>query len=222
MKFADDCSGSSQKSRAPGHRTKSLSWSIDGTGAMPEIVDSREILARIRAAQEKQAQSAEAPRPLMREVPPPDPFPVEALGTMLANAAIGIQDRTRAPIAICAQSVMAAATLVTQAHADVRLPTGQLRPVSNFFATVAVTGERNRQPTRSLFGQSASARKRSANYMPLLDRNTRTKEKLGNARVLTPRKLAKEMPARSRRRLHNLARHQMSRCRRFSRSPSRP
>jgi Protein of unknown function (DUF3987) len=84
----------------------------------------------------------EPPRPLMREMPPPDPFPVEALGGILANGAIGIQDRTRAPIAICGQSVMAAATLVTQAHANVRLPTGQLRPLSNFFATVAVTGER--------------------------------------------------------------------------------
>jgi hypothetical protein len=84
----------------------------------------------------------EAPRPLMREMPPPDPFPVQALGGILADAAIGIQDRTRAPIAICGQSVMAAATLVTQGHANVRLPTTQLRPLSNFFATVAVTGER--------------------------------------------------------------------------------
>src|SRR5215831_1140520 len=105
---------------------------------MAEIVDSREILARIRAERAKQ----EPPRPLMREMPPPDPFPTQALGGILANAAIGIQDRTRAPIAICGQSVMATATLVTQAHADVRLPTGQLRPLSSFFATVAVTGER--------------------------------------------------------------------------------
>src|SRR5262245_274453 len=103
---------------------------------MAEIVDSREILARVRA------ERAEPPRPLMREMSPPDPFPVEALGMVLANAAVGIQDRTRAPIAICGQSVMAAATLATQAHADVRLPAGQLRPLSNFFATVAVTGER--------------------------------------------------------------------------------
>src|SRR5262249_44839580 len=103
---------------------------------MAEIVDSREILARVRA------ERAEPPRPLMREMSPPDPFPAEALGLVLANAAVGIQDGTRAPIGICGQSVMAAATLATQAHADVRLPTGQLRPLSNFFATVAVTGER--------------------------------------------------------------------------------
>jgi Protein of unknown function (DUF3987) len=105
---------------------------------MANIVDSREILARIRAERTKQ----EPVRPLMREMPPPDPFPIEALGGILANAALGIQDRSRAPIAICGQSVMAAATLATQAHADVHLPTGKVRPLSNFFATVAVTGER--------------------------------------------------------------------------------
>jgi hypothetical protein len=84
----------------------------------------------------------EAPRPLMREIPPADPFPTEALGKLLAAAAGGIQDRTQAPIAICGQSVLATATLATQGHANVRLPTGQLRPISNYFATVGVTGER--------------------------------------------------------------------------------
>jgi Protein of unknown function (DUF3987) len=82
------------------------------------------------------------PIPLMREMPPPDPFPTDALGEVLGNAAIGIKDRTRAPIAICGQSVLAVATLVTQAHANVVLPTGQTRPLSNYFATIGVTGER--------------------------------------------------------------------------------
>ena len=82
------------------------------------------------------------PLPLMREIPTPDPFPTDALGPMLANAAVGIQDRTRAPTAICGQSVLAVASLVTQAHANVVLPTGQVRPLSNYFATVGVTGER--------------------------------------------------------------------------------
>src|SRR5262249_39918365 len=84
----------------------------------------------------------ESPRPLMRELPPPDPFPSDALSGILANAAAGIQDKTQAPFAICAQSVMAAATLAVQGHANVRLPTGQVPPISNFFATVGVTGER--------------------------------------------------------------------------------
>jgi Protein of unknown function (DUF3987) len=84
----------------------------------------------------------EPPRPLMRELPPADPFPVEALGDVLAPAARAINDRVRAPLAICAQSVLAAATLATQAHANVELPIGHERPMSNFFVSVAATGER--------------------------------------------------------------------------------
>ena len=84
----------------------------------------------------------EAPRPLMRELPPANPFPAEALGLVLGDAAIAINDRTQAPLAICAQSVLAAATLAVQGHADVMLPTGQHRPVSEDFQSVAQSGER--------------------------------------------------------------------------------
>jgi hypothetical protein len=47
-------------------------------------------------------------------------------------------------MAICAQSVMAAANLAIQGHADVVLPIGQgqARPVSCYFVTVAASGER--------------------------------------------------------------------------------
>jgi hypothetical protein len=108
--------------------------------ALKALADDRG--QRRQRKEENTNEQAESPRPLMREMPPPDPFPIQALGGLLANAAIGIHDRTRAPIAICGQSVMAAATLAVQGHANGRLPTGQLRPLSNFFATVAVTGER--------------------------------------------------------------------------------
>jgi hypothetical protein len=66
----------------------------------------------------------EPPRPLMREPSPADPFPVDALGDVLGAAARGIHDRVQAPIAIGAQSVLAAAVLVVQGHADVVLPIG--------------------------------------------------------------------------------------------------
>jgi Protein of unknown function (DUF3987) len=82
------------------------------------------------------------PRPLIRELPPADPFPVEALGDILEPAARGINDRVQAPMAICGQSVLAVATLAVQGHADVELPTGHIKPISNFFVTVAETGER--------------------------------------------------------------------------------
>jgi hypothetical protein len=87
-------------------------------------------------------EKAEPPRPLMRELSPADPFPVDALGTVLGSAARAIDDRVRAPIAICGQSVLAAATLAVQGHAHVELPTGHVKPVSSYFVSVAATGER--------------------------------------------------------------------------------
>jgi hypothetical protein len=86
----------------------------------------------------------EPPQPLARELPPADPFPVDALGDVLGSAALAIQNRIQAPLAIAAQSVLAAGTLAAQAHADVVLPIGPgiAKPVSEFFVTIAVTGER--------------------------------------------------------------------------------
>jgi hypothetical protein len=75
-------------------------------------------------------------------LPPADPFPVEALGDVLGAAARAINDRVQAPPAICGQSVLAAAALATQGHAGIELPTGQTKPLSNDFVTVAQTGER--------------------------------------------------------------------------------
>jgi hypothetical protein len=84
----------------------------------------------------------EPPRPLMRELPPADPFPLDALGEVLAPAARAINDRVQAPAATCGQSTLAAATLAVQAYANVELPTSHAKPLSNYFVTVAGTGER--------------------------------------------------------------------------------
>jgi hypothetical protein len=86
----------------------------------------------------------EPPRPLMRELAPADVFPADALGDILGGAARAIHDRVQAPVAICGQSVLGAATLAVQGFADVVLPIGpgQPKPVSNFLVTVAGSGER--------------------------------------------------------------------------------
>jgi len=84
----------------------------------------------------------EPPRPLQRELPPAKPFPVDALGSLLGDAARAIHDQIQAPLAICGQSVLAVATLATQGHADVELPTEAAAPLSNFFISVAASGER--------------------------------------------------------------------------------
>lgn len=90
---------------------------------------------------ERISHELEEPRPLMRMVDEADPFPVQALGP-LKHAAESVEAHTRAPIAICAQSVLGAAALGCQAHADVALPTGQARPTSLFLMTIAGSGER--------------------------------------------------------------------------------
>jgi hypothetical protein len=84
----------------------------------------------------------EMPLPLTRALPAPEVFPIEALGDILAPAAEAIQEIVQSPWAMCGQSVLAAATLAVQGLADVELPTGQVRPISSFFLTVAGSGER--------------------------------------------------------------------------------
>jgi Protein of unknown function (DUF3987) len=105
----------------------------------PDSAGAAQVRAIIANADEMKP---EPPRPLMRESPPADPFPVDALGDVLAPAARAIHDRVQAPLAICGQSVLAAATLAVQGHSDVELPTGQVKPLTNFYITIAATGER--------------------------------------------------------------------------------
>lgn len=83
------------------------------------------------------------PLPLRRALSPADPFPLAALGPVLEAAARGIMDRVQCPDAIAGQSVLGAAALAAQAHADVIIPaTGHARPLSLFLVTVAASGER--------------------------------------------------------------------------------
>lgn len=80
-------------------------------------------------------------RPLQREIEPGLPYPVEALGDLLGGAARVLHEIVRAPLPICAQSVLGAAALAVQAHADVMLD-GRRTPLSLFLLTLAESGER--------------------------------------------------------------------------------
>jgi hypothetical protein len=84
----------------------------------------------------------EPPRPLRRALPPAEPFPIEALGGLLGPAAEAIHHRIQAPLAICAQSCLATATLAVQGYGNVLMPYGQTRPLSGFFLSIAESGER--------------------------------------------------------------------------------
>jgi hypothetical protein len=88
------------------------------------------------------AATAEAPAPLARDIPAPTPYPVEALGDLLGAAARGIHDKVQAPIAVCGTSVLGAAALAVQGHADVVLPTGHAKPSSLFLLSILESGGR--------------------------------------------------------------------------------
>ena len=102
----------------------------------------------------------EPPRPLQRPLEPADPFPMEALGNVLGEAALAIVDQVQCPEAIAGQSVLAVATLAVQAHADIELPQGSTAPLSSFFLTVASSGERKSTADRKALGPIRQREKR--------------------------------------------------------------
>ena len=82
------------------------------------------------------------PEPLRAELLPADPYPVEALGDVLGEAAMAIHMSVKAPLALCCQSVLAAASLAVQPHYDIKLPWGERKPLSLYLLTVGESGER--------------------------------------------------------------------------------
>lgn len=83
----------------------------------------------------------EGPFPLQRKIPSAAHYPIDALGQLLGTVTRDIQRIVRAPDAICAQSVLAAAAWAVQGHANIEIE-GRLNPLSLFFCTVGATGER--------------------------------------------------------------------------------
>jgi hypothetical protein len=93
-----------------------------------------------------------SPEPLFRPIAEGEPVPLDALPSQIRDGAIGAQGRTQAPIALCMQSAIAPASLGAGKLADVRLHTGQTRPLACYFATVAASGERKSSTDSELGG----------------------------------------------------------------------
>lgn len=81
------------------------------------------------------------PRPLQPILDVAQPYPLEALGTLLGGATAAIIEAVQVPDALAAQSVLAAAAMAAQPHANV-LRAGQEIPLSLFALTVAESGDR--------------------------------------------------------------------------------
>lgn len=82
------------------------------------------------------------PEPLMRPMGPAEPFPLEAVPQVMQAGVKGVVGRTLVDPALAAQSVMAAWSLVAQAHANVRTINGTYAPLSLNILTIAKSGER--------------------------------------------------------------------------------
>lgn len=81
------------------------------------------------------------PLPLSRELDPPTPYAVEALGPIGAGVVQKMHEIIQAPVALIGQSILAAMNQVAQPHANV-IVDGRVSPLSEFFLTLGESGER--------------------------------------------------------------------------------
>ena len=84
----------------------------------------------------------ESPEPLRKPLQPPTEFPIDSLPPILKEAVLALHDKIQAPIALCAQSVLAAVNLAVQGHINIMMPFGETKPISCYFLTIAESGER--------------------------------------------------------------------------------
>src|SRR5690348_13651206 len=97
------------------------------------------------------------PVPLVRPVPPPQPYPLDSLGSIIGPAARAVMEYVQVPDALAAHAVLGFAALAAQAHANVQT-LGGLRPISLYMMTVAESGERKSAADR-LAGSAVHERK---------------------------------------------------------------
>ena len=79
--------------------------------------------------------------PLRRDMQPAEEYPLDALGPALSDVARCIAESVQVPTALAGQSVLAGATLAAQALADMQIDSRAF-PLSNYFVTVAESGDR--------------------------------------------------------------------------------
>ncbi|MDO7843438.1 YfjI family protein [Sphingomonas immobilis] len=93
---------------------------------------------------EEAAREVSVPQPLGIQAVVTDAteFPIAALSATLGKAILAISEMAQVPVSLAAQSVLAAAALAAQPYINVETITGQSRPVSLFFFTIAASGDR--------------------------------------------------------------------------------
>ena len=81
------------------------------------------------------------PLPLAAKSAPP-PYPVDALGELLGNAAKALAYHVQAPLGMAGQSVLAVTSLAVQGHVNVKKGNVGTSPTTLYCLTIAASGER--------------------------------------------------------------------------------
>lgn len=81
------------------------------------------------------------PLPLARKNEPGEPYPINALGPIMGPATKKLIEIIQAPDAVCAHSVLSAASLTVQAFGDILID-GRRKPVSEYFLSICPRSER--------------------------------------------------------------------------------
>lgn len=133
--------GNTQNTFGLDHTTTRLpSDAVDWLELHPDATATDVAKLPLIEPQESQS-SSEAPEPLRRPVPPPKPYPIAELGPILRPACEAIRRVIQAPDAVCAGSLLAAASLAVQAQADIEID-GRIILLTLWLITIADSGER--------------------------------------------------------------------------------
>lgn len=96
--------------------------------------------SNVAIMQVQQPNGTSEPLPLIRDFPPAQKFPTDALGP-LQEIVETVQKASQAPIEIAAASALSATSLIVQGHANVETLGGD-KPLSLYMLTIARSGER--------------------------------------------------------------------------------
>lgn len=118
-----------------------VDWLAAHPGATRADIEAQPLLPDAAAPANNNPTTADAPEPLRRPTPPPEPYPVAELGPILAPACASLRRVIQAPDAVCGASLLAAVSLAVQGLADVHHD-GRVHPLSLWMLTVAESGER--------------------------------------------------------------------------------
>ena len=151
----------------------------------PEGVSVRDLQQMVAEAPRAAEPKPLDPLPLVRPAPPPEPFPADALGPVLAPVARALHELVQSPLAMGANSVLAAATLAAQPHVNIELPIGrgEIKRVSLYFITVGKSGER-----KSATDLAGDVINQGARTRPELEIQGRVQRTRGRTRGLANRK----------------------------------